>query len=359
MSADNSNNKNGVNPAFESGNDKGAETYDLSDLFIFSGEANFPLAETICQNLGIPLQPTHFTRFNNDNLWVQLGTSVRGKDVYIIQSLTPPAQDHLFQLLMMINIAVTGGANQVTAVIPYYSYGRSDKKDAPRIAITARLVADLITQAGADRVITMMLHSDQVHGFFSIPLDHLTSLSVLSRHFQRVDLSDTVLVSPDVGFAKKASRLANHLNIPLAIGTKVRKGDAHVEISEVLGSGEMRRRAIIIDDEIATGGTMLEMASVLRERHKVEEIVLACTHGLFVGNALDRIKSLPFVTEVVTTDTVYAPHAEAIPNLHVETVAPVLAEGIRCNHIGQSVGSLFAFWQDDMPKEVYSRSRKP
>lgn len=328
------------------------------DLYIFSGESNFPLAESICQHLGVPLQPTHFTRFNNDNLWLQLGTSVRGKDVYIIQSLNPPAQDHLFQLLMMINIAVTGGASRVTAVIPYYSYGRSDKKDAPRICITARLVADLITQAGADRVITMMLHSDQVHGFFSIPLDHLTSLSMLSQHFQKEDLSDTVLVSPDVGFAKKASRLAMHLNIPLAIGTKVRLGDSHVEINEVLNSGGMRRRAIIVDDEIATGGTMIEMAQTLKDKHGVEEVVLACTHGLFVGSAIDRIKSMPFVTEVVTTDSVDAPHAKAIPNLHIEPVGSVLAEGIRCNHVGESVGSLFAFWQDEAPKELQEVRRK-
>ncbi|NDJ86786.1 MAG: ribose-phosphate diphosphokinase [Chloroflexi bacterium] len=333
-----------------------AETLD--DLFIFAGESNIPLAEAICEYLGIPLQPTHFTRFSNDNLWIQLGTSVRNKDVYLVQSLTPPVQDHLFQLMMMLNVASTGGASQVTAVIPYYSYGRSDKKDAPRVCITARLAADLITTAGADRVITMALHSDQVHGFFKIPLDHLTSLSVLSRYFQLQDLSDTVLVSPDVGYAKKASQLANWLNIPLAVGTKVRLGDTQVEINEVLGSGELGRRAIIIDDEIATGGTMVKMAWTLHEKHGVEDVTLVCTHGLFAGNAINRIKEVPFVTEVVTTDTVLAPHAFGIPNLHVETIAPVLAEGIRCNHLGQSVGSLFAFWQEDTPKEVANKSKR-
>lgn len=327
-------------------------TETLDDLFVFSGESNKPLAESICQTLGVDLQPTHFKRFSNDNLWIQLGHSVRGKDVYVVQSLTPPVQDHMFQMLMMLNVARTGGASRVTAVIPYYSYGRSDKKDAPRICITARLAADLITQSGADRVITMALHSDQVHGFFSIPLDHLTSLAVLSRYFQQRDLSDTILVSPDVGYAKHASKLASLLNIPLAVGTKVRLGDSEVEINEILGTGAFGRRAIIIDDEIATGGTMMQMAQRLHELHGIEEFTLACTHGLFSGNAIERIQNMPLVNEVVTTDTVYAPHRNEISNLHVETIAAVLAEGILCNHLGQSVGSLFAFWQDDMPKEL-------
>lgn len=329
----------------------------LDDLFIFSGESNLPLANDICNHLGIPLRHTHFKRFNNDNLWIQLGESVREKDVYIVQSLTPPVQDHMFQLLMMLDVASTGGARRVTAVIPYFSYGRSDKKDAPRICITGRLAADLITHSGADRVITMGLHSDQVHGFFGIPLDHLTSLSVLSRYFHQQDLSDTTLVSPDVGYAKHASKLAKLLDIPMAIGTKFRLGDDEVEISDVLGGDKMRRRAIIIDDEIATGGTMVEMAHKLHNEFGVEEVTLACTHGLFAGSAISRIEEVPFVTEVVTTDTVYAPHTSGLTNLNVETIAPVIAEGIRCNHLGQSVGSLFAFWDEDTPKEVKAKAR--
>lgn len=333
---------------------KSAETFD--DLFIFAGESNIPLADEVCDYLGVKAKTAQFARFSNDNLWVQLDTSVRGKDVYVVQSLSPPVQDHMFQLLMMLNIAKTGGASRVTAVIPYYSYGRSDKKDAPRICITARLAADLIAEAGADRAITMTLHSDQVHGFFSIPLDHLTSLAVLSRYFINRGLEDTVVVSPDVGYAKKASRLARLLNVPLAIGTKVRLGDSEVSISEVLGSGKLGSHAIIIDDEIATGGTMIEMAYTLHDAHGVERCTLACTHGLFVGNAIDRINEIPFVQEIVTTDTVYAPHAADLHGLTVETIAPVLAEGIRCNHLGQSVGSLFAFWQEGTPKEI-SRKR--
>jgi ribose-phosphate pyrophosphokinase len=328
----------------------------LEDLFIFSGESNVPLAEAICESLGIPIQPAHFTRFNNDNIWMQLGVSVRGKDVYLIQSLSPPSQDYLMQLLMMINVARTGGAARVTAVIPYFSYGRSDKKDAPRICITARLVADLIQTAGADRVITMMLHSDQVHGFFKIPLDHLTSLGVLSQYFKHDDLHDTTLVSPDVGYAKKASQLASWLDIPLAVGTKVRLGDSEVEINEVLNSGKLGKRAIIIDDEISTGGTVTRMAETLHKRHGVEECVIACTHGLFVGDAIKRLQSIPYITKVVTTDTVLAPQTVYLNNLHTETIAPVLAEGIRCNYLGESVGDLFAFWTEDEPKEIKSEA---
>jgi ribose-phosphate pyrophosphokinase len=255
-------------------------------------------------------------------------------------------------LMMMLNVAKTGAASRVTAVIPHFSYSRSDKKDAPRICITARLVADLITQSGADRVITMALHSSQVHGFFSIPLDHLTSTYVLSQYFRRRDLSDTVLVSPDVGYAKNAARFAKLLNLPLAIGTKVRTGDSEVEVDDVLWSGNFGRKAIIIDDEIATGGTMVTMAETLRDRYGVEEVTLACTHGLFSGNAIERINEVDIVTEVVSTDTVLAPHTRHLNKLHVETIAPVLAEGIRCNHLGQSVGSLFTFWQEGTPKEI-------
>ncbi|MCI0709425.1 MAG: ribose-phosphate diphosphokinase [Chloroflexi bacterium] len=318
----------------------------LDDLYIFSGQSNIPLVQNVVDYLGVPLRPTLYDRFSNDNLWIQLGESVRGKDVYIVQSLTVPVQDHLLQMLMMLDIAKTGDADRVTAVIPYYSYGRSDKKDAPRICITARLVADLITQAGADRIITMGLHSDQVHGFFTTPLDHLTSFPVLSAYFKQKDLSDTILVSPDVGYAKHSSKLARLLDLPLAIGTKFRVADTDVVIDDILG-GRYARRAIVIDDEIATGGTMVRVCERLHESYGIEEFILACTHGLFSGNAVERMNNMENLTEVVTTDTVLAPHAyENIKKLHVETIAPVLGEAIRCNHLGQSVGDLFAFWSE-------------
>ncbi len=320
----------------------------LDDLFLFTGQSNQPLAQKIAEHLGVKLRETYFDRFSNDNLWIQLGESVRGKDVYIVQSLTPPVQDHLMQLLMMLDVARTGDADRVTAVIPYYSYGRSDKKDAPRISITARLVADLITSAGADRVITMVLHSDQVHGFFSQPLDHLTSFPVLAAYLKQQNLEEAVLVSPDVGYAKHASRLARLLNIPLAMGTKFRIADSDVEIDDILGTQQSAKRAIVIDDEIATAGTMVRICERLHEQMGVEEFMLACTHGLFSGAAVERIKTMPMLKQVITTDTVYNP--EAIQSMgdrvHVESIASILGEAIRCNHLGQSVGDLFAFWSE-------------
>jgi ribose-phosphate pyrophosphokinase len=323
------------------------------DLYIFAGTSNEPLAQRICDYLGVPLRPTYTRRFSHGTLRVQLGESVRSKDVFIIQSLTEPVHRHIMQLLMMLDIARHGDARRVTAVVPYYSYGRADKKDAPRICITGKLVAQLIETAGADRVIAMMLHSPQTHGFFDVPLDHLTSLRVLVDHFKRKDLQDAVVISPDVGYAKQAIKLAYALGLPLAVGSKVRVDDAHVEIKSVLGIGShVPRRAIMIDDEIATGGTMVEIVNAMNQLG-TEKFWLACTHGLFTGHAVDRLNALECVEEIVCTDTVYAPHAvEGIPKLRIESVAPVLGEAILCNHEGRSVGPLFTFWDEDVPSDV-------
>jgi ribose-phosphate pyrophosphokinase len=325
----------------------------LDDLYIFSGTANKPLARKICQYLNVDLRETHVKRFSHGTLRVQLGESVRSKDVYIIQSLTHPVHRHIMQLLMMLDIARHGDARRVTAVIPYYVYGRSDKKDAPRICITSKLVAQLIETAGADRVIAMTLHSPQTHGFFDVPLDHLTSMRVLVEHFKAQDLTNTILVSPDVGFAKQATKLAFELGIPLAVGSKVRLDDNKVEIRAVLGpSDRAARRAIVIDDEIATGGTMVEIVRAMNKRG-IERFSLACTHGLFTGEAINRLNALPCVDEIVCTDTVYAPYAEdTLEKLNVLSVAPVLGEGILCNHDGRSIGELFAFWDEDVPSDI-------
>lgn len=322
------------------------------DLFIFSGTSNEPLAERICEYLGVRLKPTHIKRFSHGTLRIQLGESVRNKDVYIVQSLTNPVHRHIMQLLMMLDIARHGDASRVTAVIPYYVYGRSDKKDAPRICITAKLLAQLIEAAGADRVIALALHSPQVHGFFDVPLDHLTSMRVLVDHFLPQDLSDTVVVSPDVGYAKQATKLAAALGVPLAVGSKVRLDDNHVEIKSVLGAqGPAAKRAIVIDDEIATAGTMVQIVQAMNEMG-TERFSIACTHGLFTGNAVERLNGLDCVDEIICTDSVYAPEAHAsIPKLRVESVASVLGDGILCNHEGKSVGELFTFWDQDVPPD--------
>ncbi len=321
--------------------------------YIFSGTSNEALAQKICKYLGVDLRPTHIDRFSQGTLRVQLGESVRDKDVYIIQSLTHPVHRHIMQLLMMLDIARHGDAARVTAVIPYYVYGRSDKKDAPRICITAKLLAQLIEAAGATRVIAMTLHSAQIHGFFDVPLDHLTSMSVMIKHFKKRDLSDTVIVSPDVGYAKQATKLAYTLNVPLAIGSKVRIGDREVEIKTVLGSGgKAAKHAIVIDDEIATAGTMVKIVEVLQAMG-TKSFSLACTHGLFTSDAVERLNALSCIDEIVTTDTVYAPDAKQrlTKTLHQRSVASVLGDAIMCNHEGKSVGSLFTFWDDSVPPD--------
>jgi ribose-phosphate pyrophosphokinase len=323
------------------------------DLFIFSGWSNEPLAQKICKHLGVPLRPTKTKRFSHGSLRVQLGESVRNKDVYIIQSLTTPVHRHIMQMLMMLDIARHGDAARVTAVIPYYVYGRADKKDAPRISITGKLLAQLIETAGADRVIALTLHSPQTHGFFDVPLDHLTSLRVLVDHFKKQDLSDAMVVSPDVGYAKQAMKLASVLGVPLAIGSKIRLDDKRVEIKAILGSGgTVPKRAIVIDDEIATGGTMVEIVKAMK-KEGTEQFCLAATHGLFTDNAVEALNNIESVNEIVCTDSVYAPHAvKGIPKLRVQSVASVIGDAILCNNEGRSVGELFAFWEEGFPSDT-------
>ncbi len=317
--------------------------------YIFAGTSNEPLAADICKYLGVRLRPRVIERFSNGTLYIQLGESVRNKDVYIIQSLTDPVHRHLMQLLMMLDIARSGDAARVTAVIPYFAYGRSDKKDAPRISITAKLIAKLIVAAGADRAIGMTLHSAQTHGFFDVPLDHLTSLRVMVDHFKKQDLRNAVVVSPDVGYAKQAMKLAHALGLRLNIGSKLRLGDSEVQISTVLGSGgPTPHRAIVIDDEIATGSTMVEIVQVMSEMG-TKEFSLACTHGVFTGKAIQNLNGLDCVTEIVCTDTVYSEQArKEINKLRIKLVSSVFGDAIQCNHEGKSVGDLFTFWSEDM-----------
>ncbi len=251
------------------------------DVRFFSGRSNVPIAEKIAQHVGVPLDPTHFSRFSNDNLFVQLGASVRGRVVYIIQSLTPPVSDHLVGLLMMLDIAKSAAAKEIHAVIPYFSYARSDKKDKPRISITARLVADLLQTAGATHMMTMTLHSPQVHGFFGIPADPLTARWSLADYFRDRGYTseDTVVVAPDVGSAKAGERFAEMLGLHAAAASKTRISDTKVEVGGFVGR-QVRgfKRAIIHDDEIATGGSVVELSQHLL-RFGVEEIILTCTHG--------------------------------------------------------------------------------
>src|SRR5580765_5162283 len=243
----------------------------------------------MCEMLGVELSPSNTTRFSNDCLQVQLRANCRQRDVYIVQTLTPPVQEHLVELLLMLDAARGASAASITAVIPHYSYARSDKKDAPRISIGARMVADLLHSAGANRVLTMALHSQQVHGFFPMPVDHLSATFELARHFVGRDLSNTVVVSPDLGGAKAASGFARLLNLPMAAGSKQRVSDDKVVIDSIVGDVN-GRDVIIIDDEIATAGSIVELLRVLRQ-HNVGRISLVCTHGLFTGPAIERLRA--------------------------------------------------------------------
>lgn len=313
----------------------------MREITVFSGGAHRALAEEVCRELGGELSPSTRRRFGNDCLYVQLNANCRERDVFIVQPLVPPVQESLMELLLMLDAARDASARRTTAVIPYFAYARSDKKDAPRISIAGRLVADLLATAGANRVLTMTLHAPQVHGFFRIPVDHLNALNIISAHFRERDLANAVVVSPDLGNAKSASHLARLLNLPVAAGNKRRLDDEHVVIDRVVGDVE-GKNIIVLDDEIANGGTIMELVRLLRERH-VGRIAVACTHGLFTGSAIERLAAQPDVDEVVTTNTVPMTEEKraALPKLQVLSVAPLLAMAISRIHDGESISSLF------------------
>ena len=301
----------------------------MNRIVVFSGSAHTALAAAICRRLRKTLSAVTISRFSNDCLSVQLQANCREADVFIIQPLVVPVQEHLMELLFMMDAARGASAARITAVIPHYAYARSDKKDAPRISIGGRLVADLLVTAGASRVLTMTLHSPQVHGFFS----------VLAAHFKGQTLRNTVVVSPDLGNAKQASHFARMLKLPVAAGSKQRLSDDRVVIDAIVGNVD-GKNVIVIDDEIANGGTIVEVLQKLRER-KVKRISVACTHGLFTGPCIERLRAQTDVAEIVTTDTVPLPAAKRLPNMTVLSVAPLLGEAIRRIHGGESVSGLF------------------
>ncbi len=316
---------------------------DPDDVRFFSGLSNVKLAQDIADHLGVPLENTKFDKFSNDNLYIQLGASVRGRKVFIVQSLTTPVSDNLLSLLMMLDIAKSAAAKEIHAIIPYFSYARSDKKDAPRISITARLVADLLKTAGATHVMTMTMHSPQVHGFFSIPADPITARILFLDYLKpnNLDPKTHVVVSPDMGRAESASRFAEDLGLNVATASKTRISDTEVKIGGLIKRQiEGFTHALIYDDEIATGGSVVELSKYLIE-NGIKKITLICTHGLFLGNALERLAAIPEITEMITTDTVHRHESERPSNMTVLSVAEPFAEAIRCNYMHQSIGPLF------------------
>ena len=311
----------------------------MSEIAVFSGSAHPELAAEICMHLKAPLLPSRTERFANDCLEAHLEANCRERDVFIIQPLVTPVQEHLVELLLMLDAARGASAARTTVVMPHYAYARSDKKDAPRISIGGRLVADLMVTAGANRVLTMALHSPQVHGFFSVPVDHLHALKELAKHFANYDLTNTVVVAPDLGYAKEAAAFARLLGTPVAVGAKQRFPDDRVVISAVIGE-VAGKDVIILDDEIAKGSTVVELMQKLREQG-VASIRIACTHGLFADGAVERLSAPDDVTEIVCTNTAPIPLDKRTGKLTVLSVAPALAEAIRRIHNGESVSALF------------------
>ena len=311
----------------------------MSGIAVFSGGAHPELSAEICAHLQIPLSPSRTQRFATDCLEVQLQENCRQQDVFLIQPLCAPVQEHLVELLLMADAARGASAARIIVVMPFYAYARSDKKDAPRISIGGRLVADLLATAGANRVLTMTLHSPQVHGFFSVPVDHLHARNEMAKHFRQYDLSNAVVVSPDLGGAKDAAAFARLLGTPVAAGAKQRFADDRVVISAVIGD-VAGKDVIVLDDEIAKGSTVIELIQRLRER-EARSIRVACTHGLFSGDAVQRLSDHPDVLEIVCTNTVPIAPDKRGPKLKVLSVAPALAEAIRRIHNGESVSALF------------------
>ncbi len=312
----------------------------ISEHFdLYTGNANPELARKIGRYLGRELGRAEVFEFANENIFVRIEDNARDRDVFIIQPTCSPVQKSIMELLIMIDAFKRASAGRITAVVPYYGYGRSDKKDQPRVPITARLIADMISVAGADRMLTMDLHQGQIQGFFSIPVDELTAVHMLSSHFKQQQLSDPVVVT-DLGFAKRARTFAEILDAPLAIIEKRRPGNlGTAELLNVIGEVK-GKRAIIVDDEIDTASTLEEVVRALM-REGVTDIRACATHGILSDPATDRIRRLE-LTELVITDTVPLPPAKRLPVIRQLSVAPLVGEAIRRIHRGESVGALFS-----------------
>ncbi len=306
---------------------------------IYHGNANPELARKIAHWLGSEPGQAEVFQFANENIFVRILDNVREKDVFVVQPTSRPVNQSIMELLIMIDAFKRASAGRITAVVPYYAYGRSDKKDQPRVPITARLVADMISVAGADRMLTMDLHQGQIQGFFNIPVDELTAVHMLSRYFVEKHLDECVVVT-DLGFAKRARAFAELVDAPLAIVEKRRYGNLdRAEVTNVIG--DVRgRRAIIVDDEIDTAGTLIEITRAL-EREGVTEIYACATHGVLSDPAMERIANSDLL-EVVITDTIALPPAKHLPKLKVLSVAPLIGEAIKRIHRGESVGALFS-----------------
>ena len=313
--------------------------HQYQDLSIFSGNAHPALANAICGSLEMPLGECEVFEFSNENIFVRVLENVRSKDVFIVQPLSSPVSRSVMELLIMIDAFKRASAGRITAVLPYYGYGRSDKKDQPRVPITARLLANLIETAGADRLLTVDLHAGQIQGFFNIPVDELTALYILSRYFKDRDLSEVTVLATDVGGAKRARDIARQLDRPLAVVDKERMGnDEHISSMTLIGE-VAGQHVIVPDDEILTGGTILAAANLALQRG-AKSVTAACVHAILSDRAVEKICGSE-IQELVVTDTIPLTAQKQHDKITVLSVAPMLGEAITRIHTGQSVGALF------------------
>lgn len=310
------------------------------ELKIFSGSSHPELAKAICEYNEIPLGTSETIKFSNENIMVRLLENVRGSDVFVVQTSCPPVNEGIMEMLIMIDALRYASAERITAVLPYFPYVRSDKKDKPRISITARLIADLLQTAGAHRVLTMDLHSPQIQGFFHIPIDQLIAAPLICDYFRAQDLSNTVLVAGDVGESKSIGRYANRLNVPIAIIDKRRDGDDEKAKAVHLIGDVKGKDALIIDDEIASGGTLVEAVHFL-QLHGVNKVSAAAVHPVLSGKAMDRIREVD-IEELVVTDSIpLRDKQQEYDKFKVLSVAPLLGEAIMRIHNGDSISKLF------------------
>ena len=311
----------------------------MDKLAIFSGNAHLELANNICKSLKIKLSGVLVSKFSEGEIRVKIEDNVRGKDVFIIQPTCSPPNDNLMELLIMIDALKRASSQRITAVIPYFGYARQDRKDQPRVPITAKLVANLLTTAGANRILTMDLHAGQIQGFFDIPMDHLFAIGVLWEHLAKLKLSDVVIVSPDVGGIKMARAYAKRLGAGLAIIDKRRLSPEKAEAMHILGE-VTDKNAIIVDDLVATGGSLMEAVVTLKKAN-AKTVRAAITHGVLSGNAMENVDRCKELEEIFITDSIPLPDHKKHPRIKVITVADLLAEAIKRIHKEESVSCLF------------------
>ena len=310
----------------------------MDKLTIFTGNANSDLGKNICKNLGVSLGDCFVSRFSDGETRVKINQNIRGKDVFIVQSTSCPANDNLMELLIMIDAAKRASAQRVTAVLPYFGYARQDRKDQPRVPITAKLIANLLDRSGADRVITIDLHAGQIQGFFDIPVDHLYAIKIFEEYFKKKKIKDLVVVSPDVGSIKMARAYAKRFRAGLAIVDKRRINDVKAEVMHIMGDVE-GKNVVIVDDIVATAGSLVEAAGALKKNGALD-IYAAITHPVLSGPAIERLSGAP-IKELAVTDTILLPEEKKLDKITQLSVAPLIGEAIRRTHNEETISALF------------------